>query len=334
MRALRRGPPKALTQAALDRFDEDGVLLPLRGIDTDEALHARGLIEAHERDADESGASLFTNGHLMYDWQHGLATHPRILDMVEDVIGPDIFVWKCQLWIKEAGSDAHVGWHQDAAYWGLEPPDAVNVWMALSDVTAAHGPMELLRGSHAEPLMAHEDRYEPSNLLTRGQVIPALQDGTPGPDPARTMSAVLAPGELSLHHLCTAHGGGPNRADDRRIGFNVTYVPPTVRSVRPAGASAMLVRGHDAFGHFAHETAPGAEAVDVHARRRAHAAKVEGVAASIMDGADMGRFEQVSQQRVGRNTPHHVSAASAGSTSLASSLLRRSNHQEEGRERE
>ena len=51
-----------------------------------------------------------------------------------------------------------VGWHQDAAYWGLEYPDCVNVWMALTDVSAAHGPMELIKGTHSEPLMEHEDR--------------------------------------------------------------------------------------------------------------------------------------------------------------------------------
>ena len=53
---------------------------------------------------------------------------------VSDLVGPNIYIWKCQLWIKEANSAAYVGWHQDAAYWGLDPPDSVNAWIALTDV--------------------------------------------------------------------------------------------------------------------------------------------------------------------------------------------------------
>ena len=53
---------------------------------------------------------------------------------------------------------------------------------------------------------------------------------------------VLRPGQFSIHHLGIAHGGGPNNGADRRIGFNVTYITPAVRSVRPEGAFAQLVR--------------------------------------------------------------------------------------------
>ena len=53
---------------------------------------------------------------------------------------------------------------------------------------------------------------------------------------------VLRPGQFSVHHLGIAHGGGPNNGADRRIGFNVTYITPAVRSVRPEGAFAQLVR--------------------------------------------------------------------------------------------
>jgi ectoine hydroxylase-related dioxygenase (phytanoyl-CoA dioxygenase family) len=208
IQVLRKGAPKALTAAQIEQFDRDGVLLPIRGVSEEVAIGARAKIESLEKVENLSANSLCLNGHLLYKWQHELATTPRVLDMVEDLVGPNFFIWKCQLWIKEQDSDSFVGWHQDANYWGLDPPDCVNVWMALTDVTPEHGPMQLLRGSHVEPLLEHEDLYEPNNLLTRGQVIPALEN-YPGPDSARTVSAVLSPGEMSIHHLCTAHGGGP-----------------------------------------------------------------------------------------------------------------------------
>merc|ERR1712086_347537 len=100
--------------------------------------------------------------------------------------------------------------------------------------------------------MVHEDRYIADNLLTRGQVIPELQD-EPGPDPNRVAAGVLAPGMMSLHHLSTAHGGGRNVTNERRIGFNVTYCAAHVRSVRPDGEFGMVVRGTNPCTHFVHD---------------------------------------------------------------------------------
>ena len=80
--------------------------------------------------------------------------------------------------------------------------------MALTDCSPAHGPMLHLKGSHINPLLEHADVYDPSNLLTRGQTITELAAVGAG-DP-RVLEGVLSPGEISIHHLSTAHGGGPN----------------------------------------------------------------------------------------------------------------------------
>ena len=178
-----------------------------------------------------------------------------------------------------------MGWHQDAAYWGLSPPDAVNLWLSLGDTTAAHGPMLHLRGSHLEPPLEvffflnsgsifptapaapwrgqlicpwrqHEDRYDPDSLLTRGQEIPELRGV--GASDSRVIEGVLRPGECSLHHLCTAHGGGPNKAATRRVGFNVTYCAGHVESDRPEGAFGMPIAGRMP-GSMVVDPAPGEE---------------------------------------------------------------------------
>lgn len=112
---------------------------------------------------------------------HSLATTPTILEVVSDLLGPDVLIWKSQLWIKEAGSGSHVGWHQDSRYWGLTPIQSCNVWLAITDVEQANGPMEFLSGSHRAPLPT-VDTYQPENLLTRGQAID-FGGGGGGPDP-------------------------------------------------------------------------------------------------------------------------------------------------------
>jgi hypothetical protein len=108
-------------------FDTNGVVLPLRGISEAEAGAIAAEIERAERVQKVSASTLFHNGHLKYSWMHELVTNPTILDMVGDLLGPEFWCWKSQLWIKEPLSGAFIGWHQDAAYWGLDPPDCVGV---------------------------------------------------------------------------------------------------------------------------------------------------------------------------------------------------------------
>ena len=100
--------------------------------------------------------------------------HPAILDAVEDVIGPDIRLFHLSLWPKNAGDPAYVSWHQDATYFGLEPPLQVTAWVALTDASIEAGCMEVIPGSHKLGQLHHAERSEATNnLLSRGQTITA-----------------------------------------------------------------------------------------------------------------------------------------------------------------
>ena len=63
--------------------------------------------------------------------------HPRVLDAVESIVGPDILVWGTSFFIKEPRNRSFVSWHQDLTYWGLDPADIVTAWIALSESTLA-----------------------------------------------------------------------------------------------------------------------------------------------------------------------------------------------------
>ena len=89
--------------------------------------------------------------HLLFPWLDDLIRHPRILDAVEDLIGPDILCWGSIFWTKEARSASFVSWHQDVTYWGLTGGDVVNVWVALSPANSTSGCMSVLPGSHLQP---------------------------------------------------------------------------------------------------------------------------------------------------------------------------------------
>ena len=124
--------------------------------------------------------------------------------------------------------------------------------------------MKMLPGSHTSEQMPHRDTLAEHNLLTRGQEIAVEVDES------QAAYIELQPGEISLHHVRTVHASEPNRADHRRIGVALRYIPPHVRQVNGERDSAMLVRGADRFGHFVHEKPPrhdmDAEALAEHAR--------------------------------------------------------------------
>jgi ectoine hydroxylase-related dioxygenase (phytanoyl-CoA dioxygenase family) len=190
--------------------------------------------------------------HLTFTFVDELIRHTTILDVVEGIIGPNILVWDSTFIIKEARDARFVSWHQDLTYWGLEPPDVVSGWLALSFSTTESGCMRFVPGSHTRQL-PHHDTFAERNILSRGQEVATQVDEREAVD------VVLAPGQMSLHHGRVIHGSAPNRSDDRRIGLNVQYVPPHVRQVVGRQDSAMLVRGVDSYNHFEMEHRPSAD---------------------------------------------------------------------------
>ena len=69
---------------------------------------------------------------LKFIWE--IATDPVILDVIEDVIGPNIHLLATHFFCKYGPeSKKFVAWHQDVTYWGLEPPEAATAWYAVDD---------------------------------------------------------------------------------------------------------------------------------------------------------------------------------------------------------
>ena len=64
-----------------------------------------------------------------------------------------------------------MSWHQDSTYWGLNRPDVVTAWIALSPSIKANGAMEVIPGSHRLSQIPHRDTFVKDNMLTRGQEV-------------------------------------------------------------------------------------------------------------------------------------------------------------------
>ncbi len=241
----------ALTPEQSAQYWEDGYLFPLTVFTGAETAALRAEFEQIERDWLDADLPLplntykRVNSHLVMPLAARVAMDPRILDLVEGVLGPDIMIWSAEFFVKEPRTAHTVGMHQDLTYWGMgETPDQVTAWIALSPATPESGCMDFVQGSHKNPILPHNDTYSDTNLLSRGQeiAVEVLEE-----DKTRIE---LSPGQMSLHHGLTIHGSGPNSSDDRRIGLAIRYLNPNAKQLVAEKDYAMLARGRDGQSNF------------------------------------------------------------------------------------
>ena len=276
--------PKLLSPQAVEQFERDGFYFPVRVMSAEEAQGYRSALEAYEgRTGGPIQSNMRHKVHLLFTWANELARHPRILDAVEDIIGPNILCWTTNFFIKEPRDPGFVSWHQDSTYWGLEPPEVITAWLALSDAPIESGAMKFIPGSHEWDQVEHVDTFHEHNLLSRGQEIAV------DVDESKAVFVPIRAGEISLHHVRLAHGSEPNTTGDRRIGLAIRYVPTHVRQVKVRD-SAMLVRGIDRFGYFDPEPEP-AQDLDT-AALAAHRNAVERQVAALYQGTDKQAFKK------------------------------------------
>lgn len=223
-------------------YERNGYLFPLTVLRSEEvASYVRAYAQLAPR-VDRLNGHQHGQAHLHFRWAYDLATHPAVLDSVEDLIGPDILVHTSTMFWKDPHDPAFVSWHQDAHYLGLSMPKLVTAWVALTDSTRENGCMRVIPGSHREQL-EHDTRPRSDNLVSSGLQVRGEVDES------RAVDLVLSAGQASLHHADLLHGSRPNRSDDKRIGFVIRYISPAVRQER-AHHTVVLARGKDAYGHF------------------------------------------------------------------------------------
>ncbi|MDH3316416.1 MAG: phytanoyl-CoA dioxygenase family protein [Gammaproteobacteria bacterium] len=243
--------PKRLSPEQVAYYRGNGFVAPVAALSEEESVKFRRRFEEYEQaNRGWYGLSKGQKLYLLQTWARDLASHPAILDAVEDVLGGDIFLWGLSLFVKDPRDPGYVSWHQDSTYWGLSEPDVVTAWVALSPSNLESGCMKMLPGSHRLEQLPHNDTLAEHNLLTRGQEIAVEVDER------EAEYLVLNPGEISLHNIRTIHGSEPNRSNERRIGVALRYIAPHVQQINAERDSAWLVRGQDRYGHFVHELPP------------------------------------------------------------------------------
>jgi non-heme Fe2+,alpha-ketoglutarate-dependent halogenase len=239
---------KKLTFDQVEGYRRDGFLGAQPALTPAETAHYRNALGAFETTL---GAPLTAQPpmysrklHIRFPWAAELVRHPAILDVVEDLIGPDILIYNATFFIKEAHTNGITAWHQDSTYFGLDPHEHVSAWVALSDASAESGCMEFIPGSSNLGQLHHAAEAIPNSINLNSQTV--VEDFKPDP----VIAVPLKSGEFSCHHTLVLHQSGPNKADDRRIGFGISYIPAHVRHKGTHRVPAGLARGEDRYGHF------------------------------------------------------------------------------------
>jgi len=146
-----------------------------------------------------------------------LVTHPALGKLAAEVTGARMVqVWATQLLYKPPSPElGNVGWHQDRQYWKYWDGEVFTAWVAVSDVTAASGPMKLIRGSHKWGEREGGDFFAQDMDAPRR----AFESQTGGK--WEEAQAVLPPGGVSFHHRFTVHGSGANLSQTARRSFAI-----------------------------------------------------------------------------------------------------------------
>lgn len=167
------------------------------------------------------------------------ATNPRILDIVESLIGPDIKLFGSQCFMKPPGG-IEKPYHQDSAYFTIEPRELITCWTALDDATVANGCLWVIPGSHKIGLLDHDQPWH-----VGGRVDMQVRDEQI--DYAREVPNELKAGSCSFHHSMLLHRSGPNKTQTSRRGLAVHYMSSRSRWTHPTQPKPLypLLRGRE-----------------------------------------------------------------------------------------
>jgi phytanoyl-CoA hydroxylase len=167
------------------------------------------------------------------------AKDDRILEIVEELMGPDIKLFGSQLFMKPPGG-VEKPYHQDSPYFPIEPMSLVTCWIALDDVTVENGCLWVVPGSHRLGPLPHtekwlvgdrEDKRVPESEFDRSTEVPIT----------------LSPGSCSFHHSLILHMSHPNHTKTSRRGLAYHYMTAQSRWTNPNKPQPkyLLLRGRE-----------------------------------------------------------------------------------------
>ena len=152
--------------------------------------------------------------------------HPRILDVVQALVGPDVLALQTMLFLKPPGSPGQ-GYHQDSFHIQTSPDSLIGAWLALEPVDDENGCLWIAGGSNHEPVYPDgSEHHRPGGhrLLSDIEWITGSDDPDENRNAltrvarryaAREVPVELEPGDVGFFAGRVLHRSHANRSTDR-----------------------------------------------------------------------------------------------------------------------
>jgi hypothetical protein len=231
-----------LTREELAFFEESGFVggfalcppeeMPRIQRDIEDVLGSKGFTDAT--------AHRHLDSRIVYE----LCSHPRLVDRVAAILGPDLLLWHSRFFDKPPGSGA-IPWHQDAHFWPIEPDTCVSAWIAIDQADSANACVEVIPGSH---------RTRIPHVRSSGTGRFGIRADERFLDESTKVRVELKPGEFFIFDRWLMHGSPPNESPRRRLGLSARMIPPRVRvdiekmSPQFPELGIQIIRGRDSGG--------------------------------------------------------------------------------------
>lgn len=163
---------------------------------------------------------------------YDLVFNPKIVDVVENLIGPNIQLHHTKLNLKPpTAREARFEWHQDFPFFPHGNYDLLAVMVMLDDSTEENGCLTIIPGSH---------KWGPRNHLFAkdGAFSSQLEDKSVLEDSTRWLKVPVPAGGIELHHCNMLHSSLANRSGKPRSAMVIQY----------RAADNVQIGGHT--GHF------------------------------------------------------------------------------------
>ncbi len=123
----------------------------------DELIQIEPLVRSTERvpESFELGIRKLFRVARHNEFFREFAFHERMVVIAQELIGPDLFLAQSMTLMKSPGVSTPKIWHQDNAYFRLEPPDVLGFWIAADQATIENGCMHIVPGSHQHGIVEH-----------------------------------------------------------------------------------------------------------------------------------------------------------------------------------
>jgi hypothetical protein len=254
-----------LSSEEYERYQRDGYLVPRYQLPAQKVARLQELMQQIVRDnptllnqpiicPNVAGSGVQGLKAEDPDTWMSVAKDENILDVIQEIIGPDIILWGSALFYKAPRKGLPTPWHRDGRFFPIKPLETTTVWIAIYDSVIDNGCLRIIPGSHlSRDLGVHITK--PSKDAILQEVLSEDEY-----DERQAVDVELKAGQMVVFDVYTVHGARGNGGIRERGGFALRFMPSTShydhggaeRTDQPGGGwdtrPLFLVRGADRCG--------------------------------------------------------------------------------------